>query len=59
MISIVNQFGRHLDGRNREEVIYAWEHWQTTAIIDGTRLNILGSDKDKSGNVTIRVEVQS
>lgn len=57
MTAVKNQFGNYLDGRNRDEVIHAWEKGQTAVIIDGVRLDIVGSTRDAAGNLTIKVEV--
>jgi len=58
MTSVVNQWGRYLDGREREEVIHAHESGATALVIDGIHLEILGADSDGNGNTVIKVKVK-
>ncbi|ADV47012.1 hypothetical protein [Nitratifractor salsuginis] len=57
MTSVVNQFGRYLDGRHRDEIIAAWQKGESAVVIEGVRLDIVSSDRDAAGNLVIRVEV--
>jgi len=55
MFSVVNQYGKYLDGKVRDMIIDAYRKDKTFLFIDGYRVDIIGSVSDEKGNVLIKV----
>ena len=54
---VVRQNGELLDGREREEVIFAVDHDKTSLTIDGHDIEIVQHQVDADGNKITKIKV--
>ena len=56
-IKVVNQFGKYIDGKERDEIINAAYADRTSVIIDEVYVAIVAFRKDEDGNEVVEVQV--